>query len=377
MSRLRGAVGGATLAAACALYAWAFLRAESQPALAVLALLGALAGVVATRTRVLDALARAPERLMQALALLAIAGLCVALREDDFALLLVARVVIVIVACLGLHVQLGYAGVLSFAGASFFGVGGYTAAVLTRATSLPHLLVLLIGGAAAALIGSLIVVPVLRTRGHYAALVTIAFALLFRTFLEVNDALGGPQGLKLRELRIGPWHFNDPVQLGPFEGSFYLNFLLLLLGLLALAWALVQRLERSWIGIDLDAVRLDETAASVFGLDVGRCKITAFTLGNFVTGVAGAVSALMVGFIAPNNYSFGESLIFVSILLLGGVGNPWGAALAAAIVVVLPEKLQVLQEYRFLLYASMVVLILVFRPAGLLPRQPRRLVDAP
>ena len=84
----------------------------------------------------------------------------------------------------------------------------------------------------------------------------------------------------------------------------------------------------------------------------------------------------MVGFIAPNNYSFGESLVLVSILLLGGVGNAWGVALAAAIVVVLPEKLQVLQEYRFLLYATMVVLILIFRPVGLLPRRPRRLIDA-
>ncbi len=363
MTRLRGVVGAAAVAALCALYGWAFLRAESQRSLALLVLAGVALGAVATRTRLLEKLPPAPERLTQSFALLAVAGLCIALHEDDFSLLLVARVLIVVLACLGLHIQLGYAGVLNFAGASFFGVGGYTAAVLTRSTGLPHLLVLLAGGAMAALIGTLIVVPVLRTRGHYAALVTIAFALLFRTFLEVNDSLGGPQGLKLREIRIGPWRFNDPVELGPFSGSFYLNYLALLLVLLALGWILVQRLERSWIGIDLDAVRLDETAAS-------------FTLGNFLAGVAGAASAHMVGFIAPNNYSFGESLVLVSILLLGGVGNAWGVALAAAIVVILPEKLQILQEYRFLLYAGMVVLILIFRPVGLLPRRMRRLLDA-
>jgi ABC-type branched-subunit amino acid transport system permease subunit len=373
MSRARGALAAAALAAVFALYAWAFLRAESQRALGILVVLGVAAGTVATRTRLLDRLPAAPERLSQTFALLAAAGLCIALRQDDFELLLVARVLIVLIACLGLHIQLGYAGVLNFAGASFFGVGGYTAAVLTRSTGLPHLIVIAVAGAMAALIGSLIVVPVLRTRGHYAALVTIAFALLFRTFLEVNDALGGPQGLKLREIRIGPWRFNDPVELGPFDGSFYLNYLALLLALLALAWIFVQRLERSWIGIDLDAVRLDETAAAVFGLDVARWKTVAFTLGNFLLGIAGAVSAHMVGFIAPNNYSFGESLVLVSILLLGGVGNAWGVALAAAIVVVLPEKLQVLQEYRFLLYAAMVVLILIFRPVGLLPRRMRRL----
>src|SRR5207237_8908353 len=191
----------------------------------------------------------------------AVVALALILREDDFALLLLTRVLIVIVACLGLNVQFGYAGVVNFAGASFFGVGGYTAAVLARTTGLPHFLVLLAGGATAALAGTVLLLPILRTRGHYAALITIAFALLFRTFLEVNDALGGPQGLKLPELRIGPWRFNQGIELGGMEGSFYLNYLLLLLALVALGFALVQRLERSWIGIDLDAVRLDETAA--------------------------------------------------------------------------------------------------------------------
>jgi ABC-type branched-subunit amino acid transport system permease subunit len=196
---------------------------------------------------------------------------------------------------------------------------------------------------------------------------------LFRTFLEVNDALGGPQGLKLHELVIGPLHFNDPVQLGSFEGSFYLRYVALSLLLVALFFALAQRLERSFIGITLDAVRLDEIAAATFGLEVARWKILAFTLGNFIIGTAGALSAFMIGFIAPNNYAFAESLIFVSILLLGGIGNPWGLSLATAIVILLPEKLQVIQEYRFLLFASMVVLILLFRPNGLVPRPLRRM----
>ena len=376
MTRLRGALGAAAIAGLCALYAWAFLRAESQRALALLVLAGVAAGAVATRTRLLDKLPPAPERLTQSFTLLAVVGLCLALHEDDFSLLLVARVLIVVLACLGLHIQLGYAGVLNFAGASFFGVGGYTAAVLTRSTGVPHLFVLLAGGAMAALIGTLIVVPVLRTRGHYAALVTIAFALLFRTFLEVNDSLGGPQGLKLPELRIGPWRFNEPIAIGRFEASFLLNYVALALVLAALSFALVVRVDRSWIGVQLDAVRLDETSAATFGIPVARAKITAFTLGNFLAGVAGALSAHMVGFIAPNNYSFAESLILVSILLLGGLGNPWGLPIAAAIVIVLPEELQVIQEYRFLLYATLVILILLFRPNGLVPRPLRRLSGA-
>ena len=350
----------AAVAAAATVFAWLLLRAESQRSIALLILLAVAAGIVAARTR-FELAGHG------ALAFAAVAVLAVLLREDDFSLLLVTRILIVVVACLGLNVQFGYAGVVNFAGASFFGVGGYTAALL--ADRLPHLMVLLLGGAAAALVGCVLILPVLRTRGHYAALVTIAFALLFRTFLEVNDTLGGPQGLKLPELVIGPFHFNDPV----FDASFYLRYVALGLLLVAFSLAIVQRLERSWIGVWLDAVRLDEVAAASFGLSIARWKIAAFTIGNFVIGVAGALSAFMIGFIAPNNYAFPESLIFVSILLLGGIGNPWGLALASAIVIVLPEKLQTIQEYRFLIFAGMVIVILLFRPAGLLPRRLRRL----
>jgi len=134
---------------------------------------------------------------------------------------------------------------------------------------------------------------------------------------------------------------------------------------------LVKRLERSWIGLNFDAVRLDETAASVFGIGVARWKILAFTLGNFLAGTAGAIYAMMTGFIAPNSFTFGDSLILVSIVILGGLGNAVGVIPAALLLLVLPEKLQVIQEYRFLLYAVLVILILLYRPDGLLPRRLR------
>ncbi len=134
--------------------------------------------------------------------------------EDHFVLLLVTTVLLYSVATLGLNIQFGYAGVLNFAGASFFGIGAYTSAVLNAHTALPHLVVLLIGGVLAALIGSLLLLPVLRTRGHYAAVVTIAFALLFKTFLEVNDVLGGPQGMQVPGMKLFGWVFNDNIVVG-------------------------------------------------------------------------------------------------------------------------------------------------------------------
>jgi ABC-type branched-subunit amino acid transport system permease subunit len=224
----------------------------------------------------------------------------------------------------------------------------------------------------AAAIGSLLILPILRTRGHYTALITIAFAILFKTFLEVNDALGGPQGLKVPGLEILGWEFNQRIEFGEDgEISFFLSYAVLSVLLALGAFVLVKRVERSWLGLNLDAVRLDETAAASFGIDVARWKILAFTLGNFLAGIAGGVYAMMLGYIAPSSFTFGDSLIMVSIVILGGLGNPLGVIPAALLVVVLPEKLQLIQEYRFLLFAVLVMLILIYRPDGLLPRRLR------
>ncbi len=348
--------------AVIAAYSAFFLHAESQAeVLGLVALAGAGVAALARlgwSERVRESLAEYPARSRAATAV-ALAAI----------LLMLASVLLYTVACLGLTVQFGYAGVVNFAGAAFFGIGAYTSAVL--GAHLWHPLVVLAGGAMAALVGSLLILPVLRTRGHYAALVTVAFGLLFRTFIEVNDALGGPQGLQVKGMNLFGWDFNSGIGIGDAEISFYTNYAVLALGLAALAFAVVRRLERSWVGLNLDAVRLDETASAVFGIDAARWKILAFTLGNFIAGVAGSVYGMMNGFVAPNSFTFGDSLILVSILILGGLGNPWGVALAASIVVVLPEKLQALQEYRLLFYAVLVIAILLFRPDGLLPRRAR------
>ena len=105
----------------------------------------------------------------------------------------------------------------------------------------------------------------MRTRGHYAAVVTIAFALLFKTFLEVNDILGGPQGLQVRSMNVLGWSFNDNFEIGGIQLSFYVSYFVLSLLILIRGFMLVRRIERSWIGLNLDALRLDETAASASG----------------------------------------------------------------------------------------------------------------
>ncbi|NIO40462.1 MAG: branched-chain amino acid ABC transporter permease [Burkholderiales bacterium] len=364
------------MAAACAaLFVLLFLHIEEQWEIVVLAI-GLIAGLYsAVRFGLLERVEAAASDHPRMTILVNFAAallVIVLLRGEHFALLMLATVFLYVAVCLGLTIQFGYAGIVNFAGIAFFGIGAYTTAVLSEHTPVPHLFVIVIAGFVAALIGSVLILPLLRTRGHYAALVTIAFGILFRTFLEVSDVLGGPQGLKVPGLQLFGWSLNDSIALGPLGTvSFYASYAVIALLLAVGAYVLVKRLERSWIGLNLDAIRTDETAASSFGINVPRWKIFAFTAGNCLAGVAGGVYAMMSGFIAPASFNFGDSLLLVSIILLGGSGNPVGVLPAALLVVVLPEKLQVIQEYRFLLFAVLVILILRFRPEGLLPRKMR------
>jgi ABC-type branched-subunit amino acid transport system permease subunit len=356
------------------LYGMLFLGAESERAVGALLTLAAVAVALGARFGVVDRIRASIGANERAFDLAAVAGVLAAalwFHEEHFIVLMMTTALLLMVAALGLTIQFGYAGVVNFAGAAFLGIGCYTAGVVTKYTALPPIVTLPLGGAMAALIGSILILPVLRTRGHYAALVTIAFGILFKVFLEVNDTLGGPQGIQVKPLVLFGWNFNSPIRIGDFTASFYFSYLLLALLLLVTGFALVRRLERSWIGLSMDAIRLDEIASACYGLDLARWKVLAFTLGNVLAGIAGAAYGHVLGFIAPNNFTFGDSLILVSIILLGGIGNLWGVVIAAAFVVILPEKFQIIQEYRFALYAALVIVILLFRPQGLLPRQLR------
>ncbi len=364
-------------AAAATLYGIFFLGAESERAVGALLAIAAAAVMLGARFGLVDRVRASiggNERSFQAAVVAGVLLAALWFHEEHFVILMMTTALLLTVAALGLTIQFGYAGIVNFAGAAFLGIGCYTAAVVTKYTPLPTAVTLPLGGLVAALIGSILILPVLRTRGHYAALITIAFGILFKVFLEVNDTLGGPQGIQVKPLVLFGWNFNTPIEIGGFATSFYFSYLAAALLLLVLSFALVRRIERSWIGLSMDAIRLDEIASACYGLDLARWKVLAFTLGNFLAGAAGALYGHVLGFIAPNNFTFGDSLILVSIVLLGGIGNPWGVTVAAAFVVILPEKFQVIQEYRFVLYAALVIVILLFRPEGLLPRRLREYV---
>ncbi|GGI20538.1 branched-chain amino acid ABC transporter permease [Oxalicibacterium faecigallinarum] len=356
------------------IYMWLFLHAESQLAVAgliMVALIATIAGKKLGTMQHIEQAAASRPGLARIWAIGGVLALTAAFYDSHFILLMIGGVLLYSTACMGLTLQFGFSGVANFAGAAFFGIGSYTAAVLATHTGLPQLVNIALSGLVAAILGSVLILPVLRTRGHYAALVTIAFGILFKTFIEVNDVLGGPQGLQVPGMEIFGLQFNDGFTLFGLDVSFYVSYVLLSLVICAGTFVLLRALERSWVGLSMDVVRTDETAASTFGLHIKRWKIIAFTMGNLFAGIAGSVYGMMVGFIAPNNFTFSDSLLLLSITILGGLGNPIGLIPAAIIVMILPEKFQFIQEYRVLLYAALVIAILLFRPDGLLPRKTR------
>ncbi|MEZ5684723.1 MAG: branched-chain amino acid ABC transporter permease [Paracoccaceae bacterium] len=372
--RPRGWMAGAAVVLGAGLYGWALLMAEETWQVVGLLVLAGVATIAAYKTGFVRRVERdwaEAEPQLNRLAFAVLIGLILVLAGSHFALLMISTVLLYFIASLGLNIQFGFTGLVNFAGAAFFGAGAYTAAVLGAQALIPPLLILIAGGIVAMAISLPLLVPIVRTTGHYAAVVTIAFGVLFRTFLEVNEILGGPQGLMVESMKLPGWDFYNAPNLFGFETSFYLNYALMAAGLAALVFALFRRLERSWIGLHMDAVRLDETAAACFGISVRKTKILAFLLGNLILGVSGALYGMMISFFAPASFTFSDSLLLVSIVLLGGLGSPWGGVVAATIVVLLPEKLQLLQEYRFLLFSILVILVLLFRPEGLLPRHLR------
>ncbi|MEA3118313.1 MAG: hypothetical protein QOI13_1583 [Paraburkholderia sp.] len=374
-SRRGGVAIQIALAMIVTVYVWLFLQAQSQIEVCGLLVIGAVAVFAASRLGVagrIQSATRSSPRTGPWCALIGTLALICAFYNVHYALLLLCTVLLFSTACLGLTVQFGYAGVANFAGAAFFGIGSYTIAVLAAHTGISHLLLIVLSGVVTAAIGSILILPVLRTRGHYAALVTIAFGILFQTFVEVNNVLGGPQGLRLPGISMFGYSFSDGFELFDNDVSFYVPYALLSLVIFGAAYWVVKTLERSWIGLSMDMVRTDETAAATFGIHIARWKVVAFMLGNFLAGVAGSVYGMMTGFVSPDNFTFSDSLLLVSIAVLGGLGNPVGLVPAAFIVLVLPQKLQFIQEYRFLFYAVVVIAILLFRPDGLLPRRTRQ-----
>ncbi|RTL54185.1 MAG: branched-chain amino acid ABC transporter permease [Rhodocyclaceae bacterium] len=241
-------------------------------------------------------------------------------------------------------------GLLSLANAAFMGIGAYVSALLTLNAGWAFPTVLLAGGIAPALVALVIGAPVLRLSGVYLAMATLAFGEVVRITVLNLDITGGPEGLNGIPLATEGWHIA----------------LLLLLAFYGLA-----RLRRSKVGRAFEAIKEDEIAARLMGINVNRYKLLAFVLGGFIAGIAGALNAHFTFFISPREYGFEPAVDILTMAVLGGTGSLVGPALGAGILTLLPELLRFLHDFRSLVNGAVLVLVVLFLPKGIW--EPRRI----
>ncbi len=277
-----------------------------------------------------------------------------------------------VVATLGLNLQRGTGGMVNLAGAAFYGVGAYTAGLLALSWGWPPWLTLLCGGVVTAVSSIFLFIPVMKTKGHYLALVTIAFQFIVVILLDSLEFTGGPQGLKNIPLfSLFGYSFNTEVTLFGLTFPTYVNFYFLAVFMTVVTIIVANRIYQSWVGVTLATIRDDEIAAQTSGVEINKWKLIAFSFGNFFIGIAGAFYAHMVGFISPPNFVFEKSLVMVSIVILGGMDSVVGVVLGAFLLILLPEKLRFISDYRFLIYGLVLIIMLIFRPRGILPFKSR------
>lgn len=296
--------------------------------------------------------------------------------KSAYWLFVIINAIMFIIACLGLNLQLGSTGMMNLAGAAFMAFGAYTAGLLALNAGWPSWATLLAGAVVTGLFSIILFIPVLKTKGHYLALVTIAFQFMVVILVENVEFTGGPQGLKnIPFLTFFGYSFNDAINLGFITLHKYSNYYYLVLALAAIVAIVCQRIYKSWVGVTAATIRDDEVAARTNGVRVNFWKLVIFVLGNCFIGLAGAFFAHLIGFISPPNFVFDRSLVMVSIVILGGMDNVFGIILGSILLVTLPEKLRVIQEYRFLIYGLLLIIMLIFKPKGLLPFVPRDYKD--
>lgn len=283
------------------------------------------------------------------------------------------------VAALGLNIVVGLAGLLDLGYVAFFGVGAYVGAlfggarVTTVDTDLPFMVVVLIAAIVAAIFGMFIGAPTLRLRGDYLAIVTLGFGEIFRiTAFNWTELTRGPNGIAgVPDLVAGPFDFGERHELFGVSLAAFTNYYFLEIVLVLLAIVVFTRMDNSRIGRAWVAIREDETAAEAMGINTYRLKLLAFALGAAMAGVAGAVNAHVTSQVSPDSYTFYESILLVAAVVLGGMGTVPGALLGSTLLFVIPEKLRAFQQSRLLLFGVALILIMRFRPQGLVPSRRR------
>ncbi len=278
---------------------------------------------------------------------------------SDYQIDIMTRALIYVMLGLGLNIVVGLAGLLDLGYVAFYAVGAYSYALLNVHFGLGFWALLPVGALLAACFGVLLGFPVLRLRGDYLAIVTLGFGEIIRLILENwNEFSFGPSGISNIPR---PGLFGLPLDL--HQSTVYLYYLMI--GLCLFTIFVVHRLQHSRIGRAWMALREDEIACEAMGIDKTKTKLTAFALGATWAGMAGVLFAAKTTFINPASFTFLESAMILSIVVLGGMGSILGVVAGALVLILLPEYLRAFSDYRMLLFGTLMVLMMVFRPQGI------------
>jgi branched-chain amino acid transport system permease protein len=266
---------------------------------------------------------------------------------------------IYVITGLGLNIVVGLAGLLDLGYVAFYAVGAYSYALLNYHFGLGFWVVLPIGAGLGLLFGILLGFPVLRLKGDYLAIVTLGFGEIIRLVLENwNEFSFGPSGIA-NIPRPGLFGIQMSLQ----QATIYMYFVMILLALATIF--VVRRLQDSRIGRAWIALREDEVACQAMGIDKTRTKLSAFAMGATWAGMAGVVFAAKTTFINPASFTLWESIIILCVVVLGGMGSVIGVIFGALTLILLPEYLRVFSEYRLLVFGAVLVVMMVFRPGGI------------
>ncbi len=264
---------------------------------------------------------------------------------DAYYLRIMIFIGINIILALGLNLITGVTGQLSMGHAGFMSLGAYTSAILSMQMDAPFALAILGGALTAAFFGFLIGIPTLRLEGDYLAMVTIGFAEIIRVFF----------------LNFGPGGKAVGLSGIPQETGFTMVWLLVIVVIF-----LNRQLLNSRVGRSLYAIRENEIAAEACGVNTTRMKVLAFTVGSLLGGLGGGLYAHYMYYINPQDFGFMKSIELLNMVVLGGMGSIPGTIIGVVILTILPEMLRIVDEYRLLFYGALLVILMIFRPNGLL-----------
>ncbi|WP_018527665.1 ABC transporter permease subunit [Alkalispirochaeta alkalica] len=272
---------------------------------------------------------------------------------------------IYVMLALGLNIVIGLGNMLHLGYIAFFAVGAYTYGLLHHYFGLGFWLALPLGALFSMGAGILLALPVLRLRGDYLAIVTLGFAEIVRIVLNnARDLTGGPAGISGI---ARPSFFGLTMNLS--QVSTYIYYIVL--AMVCLTIFVVWRFENSRLGRALVAMGEDEIAAEAMGIDIARTKLTAFALGSLWAGAAGVIFASRTAFINPASFTVWQSIIVLSCVVLGGMGSIPGVIVGALGLILIPEYLRAFADYRMLIFGAVLVVMMVFRPGGLIQKKRR------